>query len=99
MDKQITRNAEEQEAFEALMEGVTGSMVWYGVPDYDVEAATEKLERRLLASGWMLVKIPPINPIVVMPREVCNDQTSHFPHGNCDGNQGPRITWDTRNTE
>ena len=83
-DKQITRNAEEQEAFAALLAALSR----IGMKDfaYGYGDVAEKVERGLLASGFQIVKIPPINPVVLMPRKVCRDHTPHSPHENCDGN-------------
>lgn len=59
MDKQITRNAEEQEAFEQLVHALSFMReIFKG--DTFIEVA-QGVERELLARGYQIVKIPPVN--------------------------------------
>lgn len=67
VNKQITRNAEEQEAFEALAEACLGS-----APATFKESARSMaagIERELLARGWVLTKIEEIKSL----REVVDE--------------------------
>lgn len=64
--KQITRNAEEQEALEALHAAIDAGLDAALAVAISEDAgsdvlSTEMIERELLARGFQIVKIPPVN--------------------------------------
>lgn len=65
-DKQITRNAEEQEAFEQLVHALSFMREMFKGDTF--MEVVQGVERELLARGFQIVKIPSINPVVMIPK-------------------------------